>query len=241
MHFEEFGKENEKTIVMLHGANFVHTFGSQYCLADRYHLLIPHIPGYGNETDQVFLTESAIEQLYEFIVKLGKKVTLVGFSLGAQLAVKLIAEHGELFSGAIIVSPWLIKPEELLAEVARQNEKQFKMFKNKFMCNLVGLMNGLPKPQRKEFVEQMQRVKYETAQNILNNGITIDTIQGFENADFPIVAIAGAKEQKEVHDSLTALAELNSNCKTEIWEKAAHNIPPLFAKRFNELICEIAK
>ena len=241
MHFEEFGKENEKTIVMLHGANFVHTFGNQYCLSDRYHLLIPHIPGYGNEAEQVFLTESAIEQLYEFIVKLGKKVTLVGFSLGAQLAVKLIAEHGELFSGAIIVSPWLIKPEKMLEEVEIQNEKQFKMFKNKFMCNLVGLMNGLPKPQRKEFVEQMQRVKHETVQNVLNNGITTDTIQGFENADFPIIAIAGAKEQREVHDSLTALSKLNSNCKTEIWEKAAHNIPPMFAKRFNELICEIAK
>lgn len=35
MHYYEYGKENDKTIVFLHGANFVHSFGRQYPLAEK--------------------------------------------------------------------------------------------------------------------------------------------------------------------------------------------------------------
>ena len=43
MHYYEYGKENDKTIVFLHGANFVHSFGRQYPLAEKHHLIIPQM------------------------------------------------------------------------------------------------------------------------------------------------------------------------------------------------------
>lgn len=240
MYIEEYGRENEKIIVMLHGANFVHSFGRQYVLAEKYHLIVPHLMGYGNETDKIFDTESQVKELAEYIATLNQKVLLVGFSLGAQIGYKLVAEHEELFHAAIIVSPWLDKNEKMLNFVMKQNEKQFKSFKKKWMCNLIGFMNGLPKEQRKELVEQMQRVSIETARNAVNNGITLESVQGFENVKIPVYALAGKKEQVEVTKSVQAMAEKNPNCKYEIWEKAAHNIPPLFYKRFNDLIVHVA-
>ena len=203
MNYYEYGKENDKTIVFLHGANFVHSFGRQYPLAEKYHLIIPHIMGYGDAADEIFDTEAAVKQLADFIDDIGKKVTLVGFSLGAQLSVKLCAEYPQYFSSAIIVSPWLIKKEPMLSK--------------------------------------MQNVHIETVRSSVDNGITLDTINGFENADFPVIALAGSKEQAEVHDSVKGLAAMNKNCRYEIWDKAAHNIPPMFAKRFNELIIRMAE
>ena len=47
MRVEEYGKENESIIVMLHGANFVHCYGRQYPLAEKYHIVVPHIMGFG--------------------------------------------------------------------------------------------------------------------------------------------------------------------------------------------------
>ncbi|MBQ8780472.1 MAG: alpha/beta hydrolase [Oscillospiraceae bacterium] len=235
---EELGKGNEKTIVMLHGANFVHTFGMQYRLADSYHIIVPHIMGYGNHTDKIFDTDSCINELAEFISGLNKKVLLVGFSLGAQLAFRLVSEHPELFTGAVIVSPWLIKEEPMLSEVMKMNEKQFASFKKRWLCNIIGMMNGLPSAQRKEFVEQMQKVSIKTVHNSVNNGITFDTVS-FADVSIPVIALAGAKEQKEVTDSVKKMAELNDNCRFEIWDKAAHNIPVLFSKRFNELLCSM--
>ena len=35
MKVEEYGKGNSKTLVILHGADFVHTFGKKYLLGQR--------------------------------------------------------------------------------------------------------------------------------------------------------------------------------------------------------------
>ncbi len=239
MYCEEYGKENEKIIVMLHGANFVHSFGKQYPLADRYHIIIPHLMGFGNETDKTFNADEQVRVLAEFISSLGKKAALVGFSLGAQIGCRLVAEHQELFTCAILVSPWLCKDKGSIDKVMKVNEKQFASFKKKQLCGLIGAMNGLPKTQRIEFVEQMQKVSIETIRNSVDNGITLESLSGFDAVTIPVMALAGGKEQKIVTDSVVKLSQMNKNCSYEIWDKAAHNIPPVFAKRFNELICKM--
>ena len=239
MHFEEFGKEHEKTIVMLHAANYVHVFAKQYCLSDEYHLIVPHLMGYGEETDKTFNTEEQIKELAEFISSLGKKVALVGFSLGAQVGYKLLSEHPELFSCAVLVSPWLIKERETLDKVVAMNQKQLATFKKKWLCGLIARMNGFTKEQRTSFVEQMQKVTPETVKNAVDNGITLESVSGFDKVDVPVLALAGAKEQDFIRDGVKKLSEMNKNCTSEIWDKAAHNIPPMFAKQFNERIRQI--
>lgn len=239
MKIEEYGKENDKIIVMLHGAHFVHSFGRQYPLAKEYHIIIPHIMGFGDNTDNIFQTDECMKELAEFIKTLNKKVMLIGFSLGAQLAFKLVSEYEELFEAAIIISPWLIKEEPFLSTIMELNIKQLNSLKNKFLCNITGMMNGLPSKQRKEFVAQMQNVKEETVRNIVYNGITIETVPMFANVTIPVIALAGGKEQKEVQDSVRKMSEINSNCRCEIWDKAGHNIPPFFAKKLNRLICSM--
>ena len=237
----EFGKENDRIIVMLHGANFVHSFGRQYPLADRFHIIVPHIMGFGAEADRVFDTEICTDEIAGLISGLDRKVMLVGFSLGAQLAFKLISEHPGLFCSAVIVSPWLNKTEASVENALRMNEKQLASLKKKWLCSCIGLMNGLPGKARREFVGWMQNVKEETIRNSVDNGITFESEPQFAGVPFPVVALAGGKEQKEVQDSVKRMAEINGNCRYEIWEKAAHNIPPVFSKRFNELICETAR
>ena len=241
MYVEEYGKENRSAIVMLHGANFVHCFGRQYSLAEKYHVVVPHIMGFGNEAERAFDAEICIQELAAYIRSFENKVLLTGFSLGAQLAFKLISEYPDLFYAAIIVSPWLNKEQPELSEVLRMNEKQFYSLKKKWLCNIIGMMNGLPLVQRKEFVRQMQQVKIETITNSVDNGITFDSVREFENVNYPVIALAGGKEQQSVLDSVKRMAETNSNCRCEIWEKAAHNIPPMFSKRFNKLITETAR
>ena len=240
MKTEEYGKENSSIIVMLHGANFVHCYGRQYPLAEKYHLVVPHIMGFGDEAGRIFDTETCIRDLAELISGFDKKVMLVGFSLGAQLAFRLISEYQDLFNSAVIVSPWLEKTGSSLEEALKINEKQLASLKKKWRCNLIGMMNGLPSQQRKEFISQMQNVKSETIRNTVYNGITFESVPGFADVRIPVTALAGEKEPEEILDSVKRMAELNPNCRYEIWDKAAHNIPPVFAKRFNKLISEMA-
>lgn len=241
MKVEEYGKGNAKTIVMLHGAHLIHTFNRQYALSESYHIVVPHIMGFGDHTDRIFQTDECVKELADYIKSLNKKVMLVGFSLGAQLAFRLVAEYEELFESAIIVSPWLLKEEPLLSEIARMNSRQLRQLKNKCFCGFLGMMNGLPPKVCKAFVAQMQNVQEETVHNIVYNGITIDSVPKFADVKIPVIALAGAKEQDVVHKSVRRMAQINPNCRCEIWDKAAHNIPPLYAKRFNALICAVSE
>lgn len=241
MKFEEYGKENTGIIVMLHGANFVHGYGRQYPLKDRFHIIVPHIMGFGDDTDRVFDTETCVAEITELINNLNKQVLLVEFSFGAQLAFKLVSEYPNLFYSAIIVSPWLNKTESKLKEVMPINEKQLSSLKKKWLCNLIGIMNGLPSVQRKQFVEQMQKVKDETIYHSVDNGITFASVPSFTDVSIPIIALAGGKEQPEVIASVQKMSEMTPNCRCEIWKKAAHNIPPMFAGKFNKLIMDIAR
>ncbi len=237
MKIEEFGKENDKAIVLLHGAFFVHSFGRQYPLAEDYHIMVPHIMGFGNEACRTFEAGPCVKELAAFIKGLNQKVMLVGFSLGAQLAFKLVSEYEELFDCAILVSPWLIKDDANLEEMAGRNIKQLASLKNKWRCNMIAIVNGMAaSAPRREFVEQSQSVTAETIRNVTYNGITLESVPSFANVRIPVIAIAGGKEDAAVRDSVKRLAEINPNCRYEIWEKAAHNIPPLFASRFNALI-----
>lgn len=237
MYFEKYGDSQKPTIVFLHGAHFVHTFGKQYVLSDKYYLVVPHIMGYGNDADRVFDTDQAVKELADFIRGLNKTVMLVGFSLGAQLAVRMISEHGELFNSAVIVSPWLIKEEPMLSKMLAANEKQLLFMQKKWICSLMGLMYGLPRAMRKEFVGQMQKEQLETIKNTVYNNITIESVGGLANSRIPMIALAGVKEPAEVKKSVMALHQINIKCRVEIWEDAEHNIPMAFDTRFNTLLC----
>ena len=102
------------------------------------------------------------------------------------------------------------------------------------------MMNGLSAMQRKEFVEQMQNVRIETIHNSLNNNeITFESQPTFVDVSFPVVALAGGKEQNDILVSIKKMVGINPNCRYEIWDKAVHNIPPMFAKMFNKLISDM--
>ena len=85
----------------------------------------------------------------------------------------------------------------------------------------------------------MQHVKEETVRNVVFSGITLESLSRFSNISVPVIALAGAKEEDVVKDSVKELSRMNPSCKYEIWDKARHNIPPLFAKRFIDLIVSV--
>lgn len=237
MYAEEYGEENNQILLMLHGAFFIHTFGRQYVLADKYHLIVPHIMGYGKHTDQTFITEKAVAELTDYIYGLKKPVTLIGFSLGAQLAYELVCRRTELLDRAIIISPWLLKTKAEMPKMLEMNEKQFFSMQNKMKCRMIAMMNGLPKEQRTEFVNQMQNVSMDTVRNSVDNGIIFD--DRFSDVSIPVIALAGGREQPEIIESVKKMASVNSKCVCQIWSKAAHNIPPLFSTQLNKLIVEV--
>lgn len=108
IYYDEYGNRENPTILMLHGAGALDTFSRRYCFSEKYHLVVPHLPGAGKAAGQVYEPEKTKQELYALISGLHKeKIGLIGHSLGGQIAVMLASEHPELFSFAFFLSAWV--------------------------------------------------------------------------------------------------------------------------------------
>lgn len=63
MYYDEYGSRELPTVILLHGAFFVDTYARQYSLQDRFHLVVPHIMGFGKAAGETFDTEEATRSL----------------------------------------------------------------------------------------------------------------------------------------------------------------------------------
>lgn len=212
MRTEEYDRENNKIIVMLHSLNNVYTFREQYKLKNKYRIIVPHLMGFGDETNKIFNAEKQIDILHNFIKTLNQKVTLVGFSLGAEIALKLLCEHKEFFNAAVIISPWLCKDNnEFLEQVKKGALNGLKLTKIKWICWILCILNKIPKTYRKNFINQMKHVSQETVISAVDNKVSLKTITNFNRIDIPVMVLVGENEMDVVKVSANKLKEANPN------------------------------
>ena len=111
--FDACGDTINPTLVLLHGAAALDTFAHQYeMLSQRFHVLVPHLPGAGEAAAELYDPQQVCDALAGWIASLNVgKVLLMGHSIGGQLALKLVCEHEHLFSRAVFLSPWVCSTE----------------------------------------------------------------------------------------------------------------------------------
>ncbi len=237
MYYEKYGNDYNPIIVCLHSANYVHCFAKQCdALAKNYCLIVPHLPGYGRSDVKTFSTEKALEQVLELISSLGRKVTLMGFALGAQLCLPLVYKHTELFNGAIMISPWLIKTPADVEKAMKQVSDSEKMSKNKLFIGINALAMGLDKDERQANAEFCQNVSMNTLLASVDNGIVLSDYPDFSSINLPMMAICGIKEELDVRKTVRTLSMQNPRCSYDMWDGAAQNIPFKCAARLNKTI-----
>ena len=236
MKFIEYGMEHDKTIVFLHAIHITDCFNKQLVLQNKYHLIFPHIMGFGLDTKRTFKRDIFIEELYNFISGLNKKVMLVGYSLGSELAFYLASIHPELFSKVILISPWLLKEKAYLPKIYEANIKELKGIQNKFAIRYLAFKNHIPKAKREAFSNAIMTEKEETIRNAIYNNISLDSVKEFKTAKVNMLALCGSNEANSILFTLKNMHRLNPSVRVRIIEGSAANIPTKRYKILNELI-----
>ena len=233
IYYEKYG-ENQSTIIMfMHGMNFVHCFAKQSAyFARKCQVIVPHLPGFGRSCDTIFSADLAVEQVAELTKSIGKPVTLIGFSLGAQLCLPLMCRYENLFNGAMMISPWLIKD---IAEIEKFMKQQADNEKS-MRSGSISMSVGLSKMERQEHKEFCKNVSMKSILAAIDNGIVLSDYPDYAEVEKPMMAICGMKETTDMRKSVHALAHQNPRCTYDMWDGAGHNIPYKFASRLNQTI-----
>lgn len=239
IYYQKYGGDANPVIMLLHGTNFVHCFSKQIdFLSKDYCVIVPHLPGFGRNCDAIFTTDLAVEQVAELAASIGKPVTLVGFSLGAQLCLPLLCRRGELFNGAMMISPWLIKDNAEIEKMMKQQSDNEKSMRSGLISGLNSLTAGLDKDERREHAEFCKNVSMRSILASIDNGILLADYPEYGQLNKPLAAICGIKEPTDTRKSVRALAQQNPHCTYDMWDGAGHNIPFKCASRLNKTIDE---
>ncbi|PRB19179.1 alpha/beta fold hydrolase [Microbacterium sp. MYb62] len=107
MHVKTSGPQGERPLLLLHGGGVAGWMWEpmRAHLDQGRRLVIPDLPGHGLSADEPYVSHAATTAALALALEEeGRPATVVGFSLGAQLAVQLAAQRPDLVDQVIVVS-----------------------------------------------------------------------------------------------------------------------------------------
>ena len=140
MKYKEYGKGNQKAIVLLHGGGlswWSYREAAQI-LQDDYHVILPILDGHAG-SDRSFTTiEDNAAEIIDFIRSdLGGSVYLLGgLSLGAQVALEMLSQQGDICEYAIIESATVIPSRVTHALIRPSIACSYGLIKQKWFARL---------------------------------------------------------------------------------------------------------
>jgi len=225
MFFDAYGDAQNPTLVLLHGAAALDTFAHQYeMLTQRFHVLVPHLPGAGEAAAESYDPQATCDALAEWIASLGiGKVLLMGHSVGAELAVKLVSEHESLFCRAVFLSPWLCASALNTRRFANMARMSYGAIKSASLLRMQAKYWGFTPEQAEKLVAYSPRITRETYVAFFEKRVHLSELAGYSGVTIPMLAMCARGETAETKTSVRSLGEQNTNCLTVIFPQGSHD------------------
>lgn len=236
LHYDEYGSINNPTILLLHGAGALDTFCQQYDFADRYHLIVPHLPGAGKAADKIYEPENTTKELFALIDSLHKeRIGVIGHSLGGQIAIMLVSRKPERFHFAVFLSAWVNPRPKTIQMYCSASELSVKMLHWKQLVLLQGKYWRYTAEQTNYMAEYAKQITSQVYRSFFINTLDLSKLPEYKRADIPMLAICGSRETRDMKVSLTLLSE-NPRCRTITLQGANHDFPMRNATELNSIL-----
>ncbi len=240
MVFDTYGDEKNPTLILLHGAALLDTFAHQYEPLSRwFRVLVPHLPGAGEAVMESYDPQATADSLAVWIASLGVgKALLMGHSVGAELAVKLVSEHESLFSRAVFLSPWLTASGQSVKLYAGMARMSYNAIKRASLLRMQAKYWGLSPEQTERVVSYSPRIPLETYVGFYTRRIDLRGLTGYAGVTIPMLAMCAKGETPETKASVHALGEKNTNCLTAIFPQGSHDFVLRKYKLLNPILLD---
>lgn len=238
LHFEEHGNSNDPLMVFLHGGGVsgwmwdkqVQYFSQCYCMT-------VDLPGHGRSSiEEKFSIVSAAEQVIDLVEAKanGKRIIVIGFSLGAQVLVQMLSMKPDLVDDAMIHSA-AVRPNvlatQLIAPVLRAT---FPLVKNKTFSKWQAKALFIREADFERYYEDSLQLKRDTLTEVLKENMSFQIPKGFFQARGNILVSVGENELTSMHKSANDLVMNNHRCQGVIFAGIGHGMPLSHPDLFNQ-------
>ncbi|MGE8002349.1 alpha/beta fold hydrolase [Lysinibacillus sp. NPDC093216] len=240
MHYKEYGDLHKPLILLIHGGGVGGwMWDKQVQYFSDYHCVVPElIDNEANNTSD-FSIEDCAKKLLSLIEEKAKnkRVIVVGFSLGAQIAIQMVNLKPQLIDSAIINSA-LVTPSPVAKKWIRPLIKlTFPLIKNKSFAKLQAKTLYVDQDYFEQYYEDSSKIKLDTLIKILQENMSFAIPHDFSKAQCNILVTVGEKEKGNMKKSALHLVNSNPKCQGVVLSNIGHGVSlanPEFFNRFVE-------
>ncbi len=188
--------------------------------------VVPDLPGHGQSRDTGYLShDETVGRLAGLIRKEAPAgVLLVGFSLGAQLAIRLAADHPELVSGAVIISAEAQSAPMPGATLALLGWAA-PLARQEWFARLQAKHLSVPGDLLAEYVRDSRGISRDTLLASVGENIRFTLPGAWGAFQGSTAVLVGAKERRIMRSSARTIHEAAGGSSLLVVPNAAHDMP----------------
>lgn len=237
----EHGARDGESIILLHGGNVANwMWQPQVEALPNRHVITPDVAGFGTRTDEAWPGfAGAADDIAEIIRAraVDARAHVVGLSMGAIIAVHLLARHPDVVRSCMVTGAALLGVRGWERRIATL---QLSAWERRWFWRGQAAAFRLPADSRETFVTTGMRVRKETALGMFADVFAGALPRERFAYDGPFLAIAGRRESRSVAASFPALRDAMPQTRTWIAPGMRHiwsvQDPALFTRTMVDFI-----
>jgi len=232
---EHYGDRHAPLMLFLHGGGVGGWMWDRQVLHfTQYHCIVPELiqPEAGR-----FTIEASADRALEIIHKhaQGKPVTVIGFSLGAQILVNMLSMQPRGIDHAMINSAF-VRGMPYAPLLLRSMRLAMPLVRNRTFAKLQAKSLYIRDDQFEEYFQLSRRTTWESLSAVMEANMAFRIPESFKDAQANILVTVGSEEKAMMHKSMHDLVKANANCKGYAWPNFGHGAPLAAPESFNRLL-----
>ena len=246
MKVMEFGKENEKVAMFLHGGGLSwwnYKEVAKY-LKNDFHVILPILDGHAGSDNNFISIEENAKRIVTYIDENcnGSVAFLGGLSLGGQILVEILSKRSDICQVALIESA-LIKPMKTTHHMVKSMlDMSYGLIKKKWFAKLQFASLKMKPELFEDYYVDTCKISKEDMIAFLEANSWYVVKEGIGEIKANVHICVGQKEQGIMICSAQALHELIPNSSLEIMKGLYHGEYSInYAKEYAEKVRELTK
>ncbi|KAB8135775.1 alpha/beta hydrolase [Gracilibacillus oryzae] len=239
INYLEYGDKSAPVIIFIHGGGVSGwMWDQQVAYFSSYHCIVPDLPEHGRaDNNEPFSIRTSAENLISLIKEKanGKKVYVIGFSLGAQVLIQMLSIKPDLVEAAIINSA-LVRPNRAMTMWMTPLIKlSYPLIKWRSFSKLQARTLYISDSYFEKYYKESRQIKRETLLRVLMENMSFPIPDTFCKVRARILITVGQKENNMMKKSAIDLVKANPNCTGIVLENAGHGVSLANPVFFNNL------
>lgn len=241
----EYGKENEKVVIFLHGGGLSWWNYKEVAehLQDDYHVVVPILDGHADSDRDFTGIEANAGEIISYIDEnFGSSVGMIGgLSLGGQVLVEILSQRADICKAALIESALIFPMKMTHRLVAPMMDMSYGLIKKEWFAKLQFASLKMKPELYDEYYRDTCKITKENMTAFLKANSAYTAKDSISETKARVHICVGEREQSNMIHSAKNLHELIPNSSFEILQKLYHgeysiNHAEEYAAKVRELI-----